>query len=361
MPSLVKSNSPLAALFKESAAITTLKKGGVVTVAYIGKSGKTHFFDLGRAGTGIIYGLELINAHDIIKDLQPGENILAKVIEPENDEGYAELSVSETTKHQAWTEIKELQDHGLPFKVVIANANTGGLIAVIQDIKAFLPVSQLAANHYPRVSDGDRVKILEELKKFIGQELTVKVIDFNPHTAKLIISERGVLDENMKEQLAKYTVGDIVNVIVSGIADFGVFVKFADNPNIEGLIHISELDHRLIENPREAVTMNDLFKAQITEIKDDRISLSLKALTVNPWDTVKERYVENQEVAATVHRFNQLGAVIKLDTDFHGLIRAAEFGGIPEMQKRLAIGQTETFIIENIKPAEKRIMLKLKV
>lgn len=360
MPSLVKSNSPLVALFKESAAVATLKKGEFITVAYIGKNGKAHFFDMGRMGTGIIYGLELMNAHDIIKDLKPEDTIMAKVIEPENDEGYVELSVSETTKHKAWTEIKELQDQGMPLKIKIINANTGGLIALIQDLKAFLPVSQLAANHYPRVVDGDRVKILEELKKIIGHELTVKIIDFNPRTAKLIISERGVLDENMKEQLAKYAVGDIVNVIVSGIADFGVFVKFADNLNIEGLIHISELDHRLIENPREAVTMNDLLKAQVVEIKDGRISLSLKALTQNPWDTVTERYRDNQEVAGMVHRFNQLGAVIKLDADFQGLIRAAEFGGIEEMQKRLSLGQTEKFIIENIKPAEKRIMLQLK-
>lgn len=361
MLNFVKNNSPLAALFKEPAAVATLKKGELVTVIHIGKNGKTHFFDLGRAGTGIIYGSELMNAHDIMKSLQPGDSILAKVIDPENDEGYSELSVSETTKHKVWTEIKELQDQGLPLKVKIAAANTGGLIVLIQELKAFLPVSQLAANHYPRVVDGDRVKILEELKKFIGQELTVKIIDFNPRTAKFIISERGVLDENMKEQLAKYAVGETVNVIVSGIADFGVFVKFADNPNIEGLIHISELDHRLIENPREAVTMNDLVKAQITEIKDGRISLSLKALTVNPWDTVMERYATHQEVTGTVHRFNQLGAVIKLDADFQGLIRATEFGGVPEMQKRLSQGATETFIIENIKPAEKRIMLSLKV
>ncbi len=359
MAHLVKKNSPLTQLFKESGAIATVKKGELVTVIYMGKTRHAHFFDLGRNGTGIVYGLELLNAHDTVKTIQEGDSILAKITEVENDEGYVELSINETTKHKAWQEIKDLQDQGEPLKVTVLNANTGGLIAAIHDLKAFLPVSQLAPHHYPRVNDGDRAKILEELKKFIGQDLTVKIIDFNPRTAKLIISERGVLDENTKEQLTKYAVGDMVSVIVSGIADFGVFVKFADNPSIEGLIHISELDHRLIEDPHEVVAVNDLRKAQIAEIKDGRVSLSLKALQPNPWDRVTERYEEKQKVEGTVHRFNQLGAVIKLDADFQGLIRAAEFGGIPEMEKILAIGSSHTFIIEAIKPIEKRIMLAL--
>lgn len=359
MPHFVKSNSPIAQLFREPAAVTTIKKGDLATATYIGKTQHAHFFDLGRAGTGILYGLELLNAHDTIKTMNPGDSILAKITDPENDEGYAELSINETTKHKAWQEIKELQDRGEPLVVAITSANTGGLIAVINDLKAFLPVSQLSPNHYPRVNDNDRAKILEELKKFIGQSLTVKIIDLNPRTAKLIISERGVLDENTKEQLTKYAVGDMIDVIVSGIADFGVFVKFAENPNIEGLIHISELDHRLIENPHEVVAINDLFKAQITEIKDGRVSLSLKALKPNPWDAVTEQYAEQQTVTGTIHRFNQLGAVVKLDADFQGLIRAAEFGGIEEMREKLALNSSHEFVIEAIKPAEKRIMLKL--
>ncbi len=359
MPNPAKSNSPLAQLFKEPGAAVALKKGELVTVVYIGQTQHAHFFDLGRMGTGIIYGLELMNAYEALKALKPGDSILAKITDVENDEGYVELSINETSKHKAWQEVQEMQDRGEPIKVKIMGANTGGLIAPIRDLKAFLPVSQLAPDHYPRVTDGDRVKILDELKKFVGMEMTVKIIDFNPRTAKLIVSERGVLDENTKESLAKYATGQTVKVIVSGVADFGAFVKFAEDPAVEGLIHISEIDHRLIEDPREAVTIGDTLDAQIVEIKEGRISLSLKALKENPWDSVGARYAENQTVEGTVHRFNQLGAVVKLDADFQGLIRAAEFGGIDEMQKALSVGAAGTFVIEAIKPAEKRIMLKL--
>lgn len=359
MPHIAKANSPLTALFKEPGAFSPLKNGELVNAVYIGKTQHAHFFDLGRAGTGIVYGLELMNAYDVVKVIKPGDTILAKIVDAENEEGYAELSINETSKHKAWQEIQDMQDNGLPVKLVIASANTGGLVAVLNDIKAFLPVSQLSPDHYPRVADGDRLKILDELKKFVGQEMTVKVIDFNARTGKLIVSERGVLDENMKEQLAKYAAGQTVKVIVSGVADFGVFVKFADNMNVEGLIHISELDHRLIEDPREAVAVGDALEAQIVEIKDGRVSLSLKALKANPWDSVEAKYKEGQEVQGTIHRFNQLGAVVKIDADFQGLIRATDFGGTDEMEKAVTVGQAGTFVIEAIKPAEKRIMLKM--
>ena len=336
-----------------------MKNGELINVVYIGKTQHAHFFDLGRAGTGIVYGLELMNAYDVIKVIKPGDSILAKIVDAENEEGYAELSINETSKHKAWQEIQDMQDTGTPVKLMITSANTGGLVGMMHDIKAFLPVSQLTPDHYPRVTDGDRLKILDELKKFVGQEITVKVIDFSARTGKLIVSERGVLDENMKEQLDKYKAGETVKVVVSGVADFGVFVKFEDNMNVEGLIHISELDHRLIEDPREAVATGDVLSAQIVEIKDGRVSLSLKALKANPWDTVEEKYKEGQEVQGTVHRFNQLGAVVKIDADFQGLIRAIDFGGTDEMEKAVTVGQSGTFIIEAIKPAEKRIMLTM--
>ena len=101
MPNPAKSNSPLAQLFKEPGASVALKKGELVTVVYIGQTQHAHFFDLGRLGTGIIYGIELMNAYETLKVLAPGDSILAKVVDVENDEGYVELSINETSKHKA--------------------------------------------------------------------------------------------------------------------------------------------------------------------------------------------------------------------------------------------------------------------
>lgn len=356
-----KSNlSPLAQLLKSDAnLITTLKIGDLVEGTFIERGTKKAFFDLNHFGTGIVYGVEYLNAQDVLKTLTPGVKVLAKVLDSESDAGYVELSLTEADKQKSWQVIKELHEAGEIIPVTIVGANAGGLIAVLQEQKAFLPVSQLAADHYPKVDDSNRVRIAEELKKFIGQELNIKILDVNPRTGKLIISEREIASANTRELLAKYTVGDIIDGIISGITDFGAFIKFANDPDLEGLIHISELDHRLIENPKELVKIGDVLKVKIIEIKDGRVSLSLKALKSNPWDQAGEKYQASQLVTGTVTRFNPFGAFVALDENLQGLIHVSQFGGIEAMKQQLVLGGQHSFIIDLVRPQEKRIILKL--
>ncbi|PIT92700.1 MAG: 30S ribosomal protein S1 [Candidatus Harrisonbacteria bacterium CG10_big_fil_rev_8_21_14_0_10_42_17] len=355
-----KSNPQIAQLLKSENGFSPIARTGELAEGtLIEKAPKAAYFDLGALGTGVVYGAEYINASQVIKGLQLGAHISAKIIEPENDDGYVELSLSEAGRQRAWQEVKDLKEAGEVITVTINNSNAGGLLADIHDIKAFLPVSQLTSDHYPRVDDGDREKIADELKKFVGQEMQVKIIDFKPHASKLIISERETNEENAKELLEGYEVGQVIDGIVSGVADFGAFLKFADNPNIEGLVHISELDHKLIENPKEIVSINDAVKAKIIEIKDGRVSLSLKALKDDPWKEVAEKYKEGQVIKGTISRFNPFGAFVALDSDIQGLIHVSEFGSVDEMKQQLEVGSEYDFNIELMKPDEKRIILKL--
>lgn len=361
MNAIAKNNSPLADILKSgSNLVSIIKPGDLVEARLLKKASKAVYFDLGPIGTGVVYGVELKNAQDALKDLKIGDSTTVKVVDSENDDGYVELSLREVGKQKAWHEIKELKEKGEILSVKILGANTGGLMTEVNQLKAFLPVSQLAGDHFPKVDDGDRAKIVEELKKLIGQELKVKIIDVNPRSYKLILSERETAAENVKELLAKYTVGDVVDGMISGVADFGAFFQFADNPSIEGLIHISELDHRLIENPKEVVKIGDAVKAKIVEIKDGRVSLSLKALKTNPWDKAEEKYKAGEVYPGAVLRFNPYGAFIGLDADIQGLIHVSEFGGVEEMKKQLEIGKSYDFLVDSVKPAEKRITLKLK-
>jgi len=353
--------SPLAQLLKSRPmAISVLKLNELVEAKFITRDKQVAYFDLGKKGTGIIYGLELLNAQDTVKTLNPGDQILVKVVDPENERGYAELSLRETYKQKAWEEIRELEEQDTTLPVKITAANSGGLIAQINNLQAFLPVSQLAGNHYPQVGEGERAKILEELKKLVGETINIKIIDVNARTNKLIISEKATANENIKEKLAKYQVGEIVDGIITSVADFGAFVKFANDPEIEGLIHISELDHRLIENPKEVVKIDDAVKAKIIEIKEGRVSLSLKALKENPWDKVAGKYQVGQVVGGIVSRFNPFGAFISLDPDIQGLIHVSEFGSVKEMKNQMELGKEYNFLIELVRPEEKRIFLKLK-
>lgn len=331
----------------------------MIDVNFIERGGRAAYFEIPRIGTGVVYGMELTNAKGILKNLTIGEAVTAKVLAPENDEGMAELSLTEAGKQKAWQEVRELKEQGEPIKIQVTGANTGGLIASVAGLQAFLPASQLSNEHYPQNPDGNRQKLLETLNQFVGQELTVKIINVNPRSNKLIVSEREVVTENVKELLAQYSVGQVVSGIISGVANFGAFIRFADNPEIEGLVHISELSHNIIDHPKEVVKVGDMIEAQIAEIKDGRVSLSLKALQPNPWEKVGERFEAGMKVRGVVHRLNPFGAFVKLDEDIMGLIHVSEFGSIEELKKNLEPGQSYDFLIDKVAPEEKRIILKL--
>ncbi|MDD4930811.1 MAG: S1 RNA-binding domain-containing protein [Candidatus Colwellbacteria bacterium] len=336
-----------------------LKKGEIIEVKLIEKTPKKAFFEIARVGTGVVYGRELLNGREVIKGMEIGDTVSAKVVDPENEKGLIELSLTEADKQKAWGLAKDIQDKDEPVKVKVFGANSGGLLVELFDLKGFLPVSQLSVEHYPRVPEQTRERIIEELSKLVGQEFEVKVLSINPRTNKLILSEKEVMSQNIKDIINQYKIGDMVTGIISGLANFGAFIRFADNPEIEGLIHISELGHKLIDSPKEVVSVGDMVKAQVIDVKDNKISLSLKALQPDPWKDVLSQYKVNDTVKGTVYKFNPFGAFIKLNEDIVGLIHISEFGSPEEMKTKLTVGEQRDFHIEAIKPEEKRIILKL--
>jgi small subunit ribosomal protein S1 len=356
-----KASAVAQALKTEISTTDWPKEGSVVEVILLKKLPRKAYFDMGRFGTGIVFGAEIGNAREALRNLKPGDALQAKIVMLDGEEGHIELSLSEAGKQKLWQLAKELTESGEVIKAKIVAANAGGLMTIVaEELKAFLPVSQLSLEHYPKVPDGDRIKIAEELKKFVGQELNVKIIDVNPRTNKVIVSEREVLSANVKELLSAYTVGQVVDCMVSGAADFGVFVRFTDNPQIEGMIHISELDYKLIDNPKELVKVNDPLKAKIIDIKEGRVFLSLKALKEDPWLKASDHFKPGVTVEGKVYKFNPFGAVVALDGDLQGMVHISEFGGQDEMKKALTVGQSYPFVIDTVKPDEKRITLKVK-
>jgi small subunit ribosomal protein S1 len=357
----IKSSAVAQALKSELSTTDWPKEGNVIEVTLLKKLPRKAYFDMGRFGTGIVFGAEISNAREALRNMKPGDSLQAKIVALDGEEGHIELSLSEAGKQKLWQLAKELTESGEVIKAKIVGANAGGLMTIVaEELKAFLPVSQLSLEHYPKVPDGDRIKIAEELKKFVGQELNVKIIDVNARTNKVIVSEREVLSANVKELLSAYTIGQVVDVMVSGAADFGVFVRFTDNPQIEGMIHISELDYKLIDNPKELVKVNDPLKAKIIDIKEGRVFLSLKALKEDPWLKAGDKFKTGATVEGKVYKFNPFGAVVALEGDLQGMVHISEFGGQDEMKKALAVGQSYPFVVESVKQDEKRITLKVK-
>lgn len=331
------------------------KVGEIVEGKIIGKGRSAVFLDLGPIGTGIIYGKEFYDAKEKLKDLKTGEKIFAKIIDLENEDGYIELSISGASRELAFEILKQKKEDGEIIKVKILGANKGGLITEVSDLPAFLPVSQLSSEHYPKVEDGEKTKILRELQKFIGQELEVKILDLSPKDKQIILSEKAKILDKTRELLKKYKVGDEVEGKITGVTDFGAFIRFGEN--LEGLIHISELDWKIIKNPTEIVKVGDKVKAKIIEIADNRVSLSLKALSKDPWEGIEKKYKKGDMVLGKVTKLNPFGAFVQLTPEIQGLCHISEFED-KKMKDVLKISKKYKFQIVLVDEKEHRISLK---
>ena len=333
------------------------KIGEIVEGKVVAKERSGLYLDLGAIGTGIIYGREFSEAKRILKDLEIGDNVFAKIVDLENEDGYIELSISEAGRELTWENLKQKKEKEEIIPVKIIGANKGGLLAEISGISGFLPVSQLSGEHYPKVENGEATKILRELQKFIGQELEVQIFDLDPKSEKLILSEKSKETKKIKEILKNYKVGEAVEGEITGIVDFGAFLKFGEN--LEGLIHISELDWSIIENPSEIVKVGQTVKAKIIEISGDKVFLSLKALKEDPWQEIDKKYKKGDVVKGKVSKFNPFGAFVHLTPKIQGLIHISEFGSQKKMEEKLKIGEKYNFQILEIRPAEHRMSLSL--
>ena len=313
------------------------------------------YVDLAPYGTGIIYGKEFITARDIIKKINIGDSIAAKIVDTEHAEGYIELSLKEARQALIWSEAEEAIKNKSSLELPVMEANKGGLIIAWQGISGFLPASQLKAEHYPRVLDGDKDKILEELKKLVGQRIAVTIISANPKEGKLIFSEKSPETKDKERIIGKLSVNDEVTGTVTGLVDFGVFIKIEDG--LEGLVHISEIDWSLVEDPRLFYKVGDRVKVKIIEIKDGKVSLSIKALKENPWVNAGAKYKKDKVVEGVVIKFNKHGALASLEEGIAGLVHVSEFGSEEKLRAALELGKSYKFKITLFDPKEQKMAL----
>ena len=313
------------------------------------------YIDLPPYGIGIIYGREYMNARDLIKHMQVGDIVTAKVVETENEDGYTELSLKEARQSLIWAEAEELVRKKSSIELAVKDANKGGLIIEWQGIAGFLPASQLSADHYPRVEDGDKDKILDELRKLVGVKLSLSVITAIPKEGKLIFSEKEHTQKEKEELVAKYRLGMIVEGDITGIVDFGAFMKIEEG--LEGLIHISEMDWGLVDDPRKPFKVGDHVRAQIIEIKENKVSLSVKVLKENPWKNADKKYKKGDVVRGVVIKFNKYGALASIEEGVAGLVHVSEFGGEEKLRAALELGKVYPFTITLFEPKDQRMTL----
>jgi len=315
--------------------------------------------DINGVLMGVVRGRELFEDSEEYANLKPGDEVEATVVELENENGELELSLKFAGQAKAWANMKSAYENRTALKVKIVAANRGGLLAAHGQIAGFIPVSQLAPDNYPRVSGGDKTKILEKLKTFIGTEMEVKVVnlDENQREDKIIFSEKDVWNERQKDVISKYKVGSVIEGAITAITDFGVFVSFGEN--LEGLIHISELAWQRIDDPADLYKAGDTIQAEIINISGAKIFLSAKKLMKDPWENVGEKYKVGQTVRGLILKVNPFGLFVKLDDEIHGLAHISQLNLAPG-QKIGDLFKSEEemdFTVVSIEPKEHRMGL----
>ncbi len=342
-----KSNAPLLP------QVGDIIKGRIIKI-----SKNELILELGPIGTGIIYGAELRENKDMIKDLKIKDTISALVLDQENEDGYTELSLKEANLEKSWTDLRDKKEKNQPVIVKVIEANRGGLVIRLSSIIGFLPVSQLSSQNYPRVEGGDKNKILKHLSNFIGKEMEVKIISLDKKTEKLVVSEKALQEKEMEESLKNYKKGDIVKGTVTALTNFGAFIKF--NDNLEGLVHISELDWKIIDHPSQILKENEKVKTQIIDIQNGQVSLSLRALKKDPWENIEKKYKNEQIVKGKVIKFSSSGAFVEIDKGINGLVHSSEFSKQnKQMEDILKINKSYDFKILSLIPSLHKMSLGL--
>lgn len=349
----VKKDGPMVELLNKSQ--TPPSVDDLIEGTVIGIDKAAVYVDLPPFGTGIIYGREFIQARDIIRKINIGDSVAGKVVAIDNAEGYIEISLKEARQAIIWSEAEDAIRDKKIFELPVTEANKGGLIIAWQGIQGFLPASQLKPEHYPRVGNGDKDKILEELRKLVGQKISVSIIGAIPKEGKLIFSEKNPENKDKGEIIDHYTLGDEVTGEVTGIVDFGIFVKLEEG--LEGLVHISEIDWALVENPRALYKVGEKVKVKIIDIKDGKVSLSIKALKENPWIEASKKYKKDSLVKGVIIKFNKHGALASIEEGVAGLVHISEFGSEEKLREKLELGKTYDFKITLFDAKEQKMAL----
>ena len=355
-----KEESLLGRLLREGDYIKKIpKEGDVVHGTIISASRREVCIDIEGVTTGVIRGRELFTESAQYAELKVGDEVEATVIDMENENGDMELSFRFAGQQKAWDELRNQFTAGNIVAIKILEANKGGLLIRINHINGFLPVSQLSPEHYPRVNGGDKTKILERLKSYMGQSMDVRILDVNEQEGKLIVSEKAVWEERQKNVISKYHIGDAIEGNVTAVADFGAFVKF---DGLEGLIHISEIAWQRIDHPKDFLKVDQFIRAEVIGIEGSKIFLSMKKLVDDPWKNVGDKYHVGDEVEGTVLKVNPFGLFVELDPDIHGLAHVSELSdkSTIDVSTMAQAGERKRFKIVSLEPKEHRLGLSLK-
>ncbi|MBL1129692.1 MAG: S1 RNA-binding domain-containing protein [Chloroflexi bacterium] len=319
--------------------------------------------DIGAKSEGIIPMAEVQTLDANTRDrLAVGNEVHVYVVSLEDEQGNLIVSFTKAVEYQDWSNMEHCLRAKEACQGQIAGYNKGGLLVQIGQLRGFVPKSQFSRERQQAVQQSPGA-----LQKSVGQPITVKVVEVDAERNRLILSEKDAASEirqgKRTKLLSEIKEGDVFNGRVINIANFGAFV---DIGGLEGLIHLSEISWKRINNPNELLKTGQEVKVQVLSIdqEKERLALSMKRLQPDPWTTIDEHYQVGQLFDATLTKLAPYGAFARLHDDYQleGLIHISEISETHVTHPRdiVKVGQVVSVRIIRIDAEQRQLGLSIR-
>ena len=337
-------------LAKSKSSIRNLALGQKVRGTVIQKLDKSLILDIQGKAEGVVSEKAFAEAREYISKLKVGDEVIATVLVPEMRDGSTLLSLRDSVSAAVWQHIEESYKNKTEVAVFAKAFAGSGITVDVNGVAGFIPTSQLSK------------EFSKNPASLVGKYFKAKVIELDKQKNKLVLSEREVTDAKdialAKKALESVKDGDVFEGIVTTVANFGIFVKIIiDGSNVEGLVHISELDWGLVDDPRTMFKVGDKVRAKVIEIKDGKVSLSVKALKENPWKEFEGKLKKGDIIKGVVIKYNKHGALVSIKEGVAGLVHNSTFGSEVKLREKLELGKNYNFQITLFEPKEHKMTL----
>lgn len=333
--------------------IRALAHGDIVEGVVVRVDPDEVLVDIGAKSEGVISNRELSARGEEQISLTTGERIKVYVIQPENEHGNVVLSLRKARAEGIWQAVADKESEGTVIDAEVREQNKGGLIVNIMGLRGFLPSSQVA-----RQFSGN-------LLELVGTSIPVKILEVNRKRNRLIVSQRAAQDEDRARQreelFEKLSIGDVITGKVSGLTSYGAFVNLG---GADGLIHISELSWDRVNNVSDVLTVGDEMTVKIIKLDPElsRISLSLRQMSVDPWDTIEDQFPAGKAVTGIVTKTKKYGAFLQIADGVEGLLHISELSWdhVERTEDVLKIGEEVNVLVLSADKLRRRISLSLR-
>ena len=292
------------------------------------------------------------------REFTVGQTIPVVVVLPRDHDGNVQLSVSQARLQEDWLKAEKLKEDEMVYETKVLESNRGGLTVEFGRLRGFVPMSQLIG--FSRIHQAS--ERFRRLNAMVDKPIMLKVIEVNRQRRRLILSQRAASKEwraaRRQRLLEELGADQIRTGRISQITNFGLFVNLG---GLDGLVHVSELSWGRIENPADVYRVGQRIKVKVLNVDRERqrIALSIKSLTPDPWDSVPERYKVGDLIEGLVNQIADFGIFVELEPGVEGLLHNSELA-TPEQREELKIGGRELMKIIRIEPDRRRIGLSVR-